>query len=90
MLAELLERQAAVDPLGELREDHRGVRRELDVEAVGELRDPGELVGHGRDHGAAQALQPPLEVDRGAVALERARGGQDEVGPADREARGTS
>ena len=58
----------------------------VDVEALGELRDPGELVGDGRDHGAAQPLQPALEVQQGAVALERARRGQHEVGPADGEA----
>ena len=37
----------------------------------GELREPGELVGHGRRHGAAQALHAALEVHRGALALER-------------------
>ena len=47
--------------------------------------DPGELVGDGSDHRAAQALQPALEVEQRAVALERARRGKHEVGPADRE-----
>ena len=64
----------------------RRVRRELDAEALGELRDPRELVGARRDHGAALALEAALEVDRRAVALEVARAGQDEVGPADGEA----
>ena len=37
-----------------------GVRRELDAEALGELRDPGELVRHGRDHGCgAGAARDP-------------------------------
>ena len=49
-------------------------------------RDPGELVGCGRDDGAAQALDAALEVDVRAVALEVARPRQDEVGPAGGEA----
>ena len=62
----------------------RAARRST-LEALGELRDPGELVRDGRDHGPAQPLQPALEVEQGAVALERARRGQHEVGPADGE-----
>ena len=45
--------------------------------------EPGELVGRRRDDRAAQALQAALEVDVRAVALEVARPGQHEVGPAD-------
>ena len=86
LLAHGAERDPAEAALGELLEDERGVRRELDVEALGELREPGELVRHGRDHGAPQPLDAALEVDEGAVALEVARAGQDEVGPADGEA----
>ena len=54
----------------------------VDAEALGELRDPGELVGHGREHGAALALQAALEVDRRPVALEvaRARAGRGRRG----------
>ena len=55
---------------GELLEHDGGVRRELDVEARRELRDPGELVGHRRRDGAAQALHAALEVHR---ASRRAR-----------------
>ena len=58
------------------------MRRELDVEALGELRDPRELVRARRDDGAAQALEAALEVHVRPVALEVARAGQDEVGPA--------
>ena len=50
-----------------------------------ELRDPRELVGAGRWHGAAQALHAALEVHRGPVALERSRRGEDQIGPAARE-----
>jgi hypothetical protein len=57
----------------ELGEDRRGVRRHLDLEALGQLRDPGELVRRGRDGGASEALEAPLEVDVGAVPLEVAR-----------------
>ena len=85
VLAELLEPQPAVDPLRELLEDDRGVGRELGVEAGCELREPRELVGHGRDHRAPEPLQAPLEVHRGSLALERGGRGEDEVGPADRE-----
>ena len=86
LLADGAERDPAEAALGDLLEDDRGVRRELDVEALGELGDPGELVRHGRDHGPPEALDATLEVDEGAVALEVARAGQDEVGPADGEA----
>ena len=86
VLADGAERDPAEAALGELLEDERGVRRELDAEALGELGDPGELVRHGRDHRAAQALDAALEVDEGAVALEVARAREDEVGPADGEA----
>ena len=72
------------------RKDARRARRihpaacggSVDVEAGGELRDPGELVRAGREHGAAQPLHAALEVHRRAVALERAGRRQDQVGPA--------
>ncbi len=81
-LADLAERQPAVDALGDLGEDARGVRRHVDAEPCGELRDPLELVGAGRLDRAAQPLQPPLEVDERAVTLEVARPREDEVRPA--------
>ncbi len=84
-LPDLAVGDAAVQLLGELGEDDRGVRRDRDAEALGELRDPRELVRGGRDRRAAQALDASFEVDVGAVALEVARAGQDEVGPADGE-----
>ena len=43
-------------------------------------RDPLELVGARRGHGAAQPLEAALEVDERPVALEVARAGQEEVG----------
>src|SRR5262249_11106380 len=79
VLADLAERQPVVDLGRELREDRRRERVDLHAEALGELRDPGELVRRGRDRRAAQALQPALEVDVRAVALEVARARQDEV-----------
>ena len=82
LLAERCEVEAAVDPAGELVEHDLGIRREGDVEARGELRDPRELVGDGRDHRTAQALHPALEVHRGPLALERSRRREDQVGPA--------
>ena len=82
VLADVAERDAAVAALGDLLEGDGGVRRELDAEALGELRDPGELVGARRDDGAALALQAALEVERRAVALEVARARKDEVGEA--------
>ena len=51
---------AAEDRLRQLGEDERRMRRELDAEALGELRDPGELVRHGRNHASAQALDATL------------------------------
>ena len=65
-----------------------GVRREADVEACGELREPGELVGDGRDHRTAQALHAAFEVHRGSLALERPGRREDQVGPAGGERRG--
>ena len=85
-LADGAERDPAEAALRQLLEDERGVRRERDLEALGELGDPGELVRHGRDHRAAQALDAALEVDEGAVPLEVARAREDEIGPADGEA----
>ena len=73
---------AAVTARRELVEDRRGIRRELDAEALGELGGPRELVGNRRDHGTALPLQPSFEVDGRAVALEVARTGQDEIAPA--------
>src|SRR5437879_2519535 len=64
---------AAVTARRELVEDRRGIRRELDAEALGELGGPRELVGNRRDHGTALPLQPSFEVDGRAVALEVAR-----------------
>jgi hypothetical protein len=62
------------------------VGRDVDAEALGEPRDPRELVGGRRDDRAAQALQPPFEVDVGAVPFQIAGPGKDEVGPAQGEA----
>ena len=78
----LVQPPSAVDPAGELLEHDFGVRREADVEACGELREPGELVGDGRDHRTAQALHAALEVHRGSLALERPGRREDQVGPA--------
>ena len=83
-LADLAERQAAVAALRHLGEDLGRVRGELDAEARRELRNPLELVRAGRRRGPAQALQAAFDVHVGALALEVARTGQDEVGPADR------
>src|SRR5262249_11899428 len=79
-LADVAERDPAVTDRRDLVENDRGVWRELDVEALRELCDPGQLVRARRDHRAPLALQPSLEVDGRAVALEVARAGQDEVG----------
>src|SRR5207237_5149979 len=68
-LADLTVGDPAEDLLRKLREHDRRVRRDLDAEAAGELRDPGELVGRGRDRRAAQALDAALEVHVAAVAL---------------------
>ena len=81
-LADLGEGDAAEALLGDLVEDDRRVGRELDLEALGELREPREHVRHRREDGAALALQPALEVDRRAVALQVARAREDEVGEA--------
>src|SRR5439155_6148992 len=86
LFADLAEGQAVVDPLRDFGEDGGRVRGDLDGEALRQLRDPGELVGGGWDHGSADALQSALEVDVGAVSLEVARPGKDEVGPADGQA----
>src|SRR5256885_16693800 len=51
----------------------------------GELWDPGELVWRRGDRRAAQALDPALDIDVGAVTLEVARPRQDEIGPAGRQ-----
>src|SRR2546427_5185589 len=55
-LADLAERYAAEGDRRHFLEDGGRVRRDLDAEALGELRGPRELVGRGRDHGAAAAL----------------------------------
>ena len=89
-LADLAEREPAVDALGDLREDARGVRRDVHAEPRGELRDPLELVGARRLDRAAQPLQAPLEVDERAFALEVARPRQDRGRPSRRRARRTS
>src|SRR5439155_3173061 len=81
-LSDLAERQPAVNALRDLGEDRRGIRRHVDVEPRGELRDPLQLVGTGRLDRAAQPLQAALEIDEGAVALEIGRARQDQVGPA--------
>ena len=52
---------------------------------AGQLRDPCELVRHRREGCPPQPLQPPLEVEQGAVALEHGRARQHEIGPADGE-----
>src|SRR5207248_7952532 len=82
LLEDVGEGDAAVAALRDLVEDQRGMRRELDAEAFGELCDPGELVRARRDHGAPLPLQASFEVDGRAVALEVARAGQDEIAPA--------
>ena len=66
----VVEREAAEELLRELLEDDRSVRRELDAEPRGELRDPGELVrARGRSrHGAGAARGP-----RGSSSSRRAR-----------------
>ena len=84
-LADLAEREAPVDQLGKLGEDDGRMRRELDVEALCQLGDPGELVRHGRDHSAAQTLHAALEVVVGPVPLEIARPGEHDIRPADGE-----
>ena len=63
LVAHLAERQAVVDQRRELREDRGGVGRDGDAEALGQLRDPGELVRRGRDHRAAQALRRANAVE---------------------------
>ena len=63
---------------GRRRSDRRAPRRRPPRAArastskrLGELREPGELVGHGRRHRAAEPLDAPLEVHRRPLALER-------------------
>src|SRR5204863_4441812 len=84
-LAEVFVGDAAEDPSRDLGEDRRGIGRELDLETGGKPREPGQLVGSRRDRRSAQTLDAALEVDVAAVALEVARSGQDEIGPADRQ-----
>src|SRR5262245_24335408 len=67
---------------GYLLEDCWGVGRDVDAEALGEPRDPGELVRRRWDDGAAEALHASFEIHVRAVAFEVARPRQDEVGPA--------
>ena len=61
------------------------MRREVDAEAGSQFRDPGELVGNGWHGRATEALQPSLEIEQGAVALEHRRRGQNQIRPPDRE-----
>ena len=81
-LADLAEGHPAEGSRRDLGEDLRRMRRELDVEARGQLGQPGELVGRRRGDRAAEALEASLEVHVRPVALEIARSRQDEVGPA--------
>ena len=83
--SEVLEREVAVQLGRDFREDSRGVRGDVHVETGCELRDPRELVRTGREHCATEALDAALEIHRRPVALERCRGGQDQVCPAARE-----
>ncbi len=87
LFAEHREVEAVVDPRGELVEHELRIGGELDAEAGGELRQPGELVGDRRDHGAAEALHAALEIHRRALAFERGGRGEDQVGPAGGERR---
>src|SRR5579885_2244390 len=74
-LADLAEADAAEAALRDLVEDLRRVGRDVDAEPLRELRDPGELVRARREHRPPLALQPSLQVDGGAVALQVARPG---------------
>src|SRR5205085_12579167 len=85
-LADLAEREAAVDALGDLGEDGGRIPRHADVESCSELGDPVELVGARRLDRATQPLEPALEVHEGAVALEIARAREKEIGPTGGEA----
>src|SRR5207248_9761607 len=72
-LADLAEREAAVDALGDLGEDGGRIRRHADVEPCSELGDPVELVEARRLDRTTPPLEPALEVHEGAVAPEIAR-----------------
>ena len=85
-----VEREVAEEARAQLVVDARRVGRQLDVEPLGELADPGELVRARRERRPAQPLDAALEVHRRPVALERGGRGEDHVGPARRRGRGTS
>ena len=72
--------EPVVDERRQLLEHDRRVRRDVDAEALAELRDPRELVRRRRHDGAAQPLEPALEVDVRPLALEVARPREQQVG----------
>ena len=82
MVADVREGEAAVTDRRDLLEYGRGVGRERDPEPLGEPCHPGELVRARGDHRPPLALQPSLQVDGRAIALEEARPGKDEIGEA--------
>ena len=87
---DVVEREVAEEARAQLLVDARCVRRDLDVEPLGELADPGELVRARRKRRPAQPLDAALEVHRRPVALERSRSREGSRRPSPRRGRGTS
>ena len=81
--ADLAEREPAEAVLRDLLEDRRRVRRERRRRSARRAARSTRARPGTEGRRAAQALQPALEVDVGAVALEVARPREDEIGPAE-------